>query len=160
MARRGGRSLPRRFRGACDAVVTSPSIGQWHGGMFLYHGGCGANRDKDRGAKGGVTMGPTPETGMYINLFSNLGALTFILWLVWRTTNHTIPRLAKSFEDGLEKARLEYRETLAQQRQDFRDILCEQRDFFADRIESEETKTDKIIQALKEFKAVTQTEVV
>ena len=104
-------------------------------------------------------MGPAPETGMYINLFSNLGALTFILWLVWRTTNHTIPRLAKSFEDGLEKARQEYREVLAQQRQDFRDILGEQRDFFADRIESEETKTHKIIEALKEFKAGSQMEV-
>ena len=98
-------------------------------------------------------MTPSPDTGMYINLFSNLGALTFILWLVWRTTNYTIPRLAKSFEDGLEKARVEYRDTLAQQRFDFREILCEQRDFFASRIDSEASKTDKIIEALKEFKA-------
>lgn len=68
-----------------------------------------------------------PDTSFFIELVGNLGSLGFILWLVWRTTNHTIPRLAKGFEDNIKEARTDFKELLNKQRDDFRISLNEQR---------------------------------
>lgn len=83
------------------------------------------------------------DYGFVVDIVSNLGAVGFILWLVWRTTNHTIPRLAKNFEDNIKDARTDFRETLNQQRIDFRESLRDQR-------ESHESRIDSIIELAKE----------
>lgn len=77
------------------------------------------------------------------NLVSNLGALGFIFWLVWRTTNHTIPRLAEDFKNGLKEARDDYRATAKQQRDD----LCK---FFAEQLASERSKIDRLVDSMRD----------
>lgn len=56
-------------------------------------------------------------------LIAALGPMGFVMWLVWRTTNHTIPRLAKSFEEAADRQRKEFKEMFQQQRNDFDRIL-------------------------------------
>ena len=67
------------------------------------------------------------DYGFFLDLFGNATALGFILYLHWRTTNHTIPRLAKSFEDATKTARQDFRDEMRQTRVDFRDELKQQR---------------------------------
>lgn len=60
-------------------------------------------------------------------LISAFGPMGFVMWLVWRTTNHTIPRLAQSFEAAIERQRQDFGSMIQQQRMDFeRMILREQ----------------------------------
>ena len=56
-------------------------------------------------------------------LISALGPMGFVMWLVWRTTHHTIPRLAKSFEDASDRQREDFKEMFNLQRHDFERIL-------------------------------------
>jgi hypothetical protein len=67
------------------------------------------------------------EHQFLVSLIGDLGALGFILWITHRLTTHTIPRLAKQFEEATEK-----------QRQDFREALKEQRVMFEARARREE----------------------
>lgn len=91
-----------------------------------------------------------------IDLVGNLGALGFIFWLVWRTTNHTIPRLASSFEDALKLQREDFKVVTAQERQDFHNHVVSHRDFFAAQMERERQvnsqQIDKLVEALKDLK--------
>ena len=89
------------------------------------------------------------ETGLIVELVSQLGSLGFILWLVWRTTNHTIPRLAESFERNLREAREDFKEMLRQERQDFREMSEKEREFFSRQMEM---KTREVTQVVELFK--------
>ena len=70
-----------------------------------------------------------------LNLISDLGALGFILWLVHRTTTHTVPRLARSFEDAVERQRQTFIEELRIVRGEFKDEIKTEREFFGSQIE-------------------------
>lgn len=79
----------------------------------------------------------TSDTSLLVNLVGNLGALGFIFWLVWRTTNHTIPRLAESFEKGITEQRQDHRGELDRARADYLQALALQRKDFTDQLERE-----------------------
>lgn len=59
-----------------------------------------------------------PALSLLTQLISALGPMGFVMWLVHRTTTHTIPRLAKSFEEALDRARADYKGAMAEQRSD------------------------------------------
>lgn len=79
-----------------------------------------------------------------LNLISNLGAMGFVLWMSFRLTNHTIPRLATQFEEAVER-----------QRQDFKDILQQQRAdmlMMVDRQEkAHQEEVQKLVDSVKEL---------
>lgn len=87
-----------------------------------------------------------------VDVVSNLGALGIVLWLIVRFSNHTIPRLAKKFEEALSEARADFKEALANQRADFFKFAEEQRDFFDTRIEAEHDKMEQFSKLLKDVK--------
>ncbi len=87
----------------------------------------------------------TQDYALFLDLFSNLGAIGFIFWLTWRTTNHTIPRLAKSFEDSVKVNREDFKETLKQQRDDFKVLIEQHREFFSRQLEAERLQLEKIV---------------
>ena len=115
---------------------------------------------------------------LILELVGNLGAIGIVLWLVVRTTNHTIPRLAKQYEDGLEKQRSDSKDqndkaakvfetSLEKQREDYKTIanqsrqdhllsLKDHREFFGQQIERERASSSEntkgIIEAIKELK--------
>lgn len=94
----------------------------------------------------------TPDdVNFTVDIFSNLGALGFVFWLVWRTTNHTIPRLAKSFEEGLKDARTDFKEGLKDSRTDFRDGLKQQRDDFASILNEHKTYFTSQVNLLRDW---------
>lgn len=92
------------------------------------------------------------ELNTLLGVGSNLGALGFIYWLVWRTTNFTLPNMAKTFEETLEKTQNAYDAAIDRHRVDFREVLTEQREFFSERIDSEQGKVEKFIAAFREFR--------
>ncbi len=92
------------------------------------------------------------EYNFFVDAVGNVGALGFIFWLVWRTTNHTLPRITKSFEESVERGRQDHLASLQKQRDDFRDMLGDQRDFFADRVDAEKRQTDKLLETFKILK--------
>lgn len=55
----------------------------------------------------------------WVSLFSDLGAMAFVLYLSHRMTTHTIPRLAEQYSESSRAQRDDFREALAQQRCDF-----------------------------------------
>lgn len=77
------------------------------------------------------------DTSLMVNLVGNLGALGFIFWLVWRTFNHTIPRLAESFEKGISEQRQDHRAELDRARAEYLQALATQRKEFTDQLERE-----------------------
>lgn len=97
----------------------------------------------------------TPDSQMLMNLVGNLGALGFIFWLVWRTTNHTIPRLAESFEKGITEQRKDHKEEMERARADYLQALVQQRNDFCAQLERERTlhgeRAGELAQALKEL---------
>jgi hypothetical protein len=100
---------------------------------------------------------------MFMQLAGNVGAMAFILWLVWRTQNYTIPRLVKDFKEGIEKSRQEFKESLDKQRNDFKEVTANARTDFLDQMkeqriaakeerDKDREQTAKIIQALQKQK--------
>lgn len=77
-------------------------------------------------AQAGAVSSGNPPLDLMTQLVSALGPMGFVMWLVYRTTNHTIPRLAKSFEDAGDR-----------QRSDFKEALGDQRDAFSREMERE-----------------------
>lgn len=77
-------------------------------------------------AQAGAVSSSSPSLDLMTQLVSALGPMGFVMWLVYRTTNHTIPRLAKSFEDAGDR-----------QRSDFKEALNDQRDAFSREMERE-----------------------
>lgn len=92
------------------------------------------------------------DYAMFLDLFSNLGAIGFIFWLTWRTTNHTIPRLAQSFEESIKVTRDDFKATLQQQRDDFRSLLKQNQEFFAKQVENERSQIEKLTMAILSIK--------
>jgi len=82
--------------------------------------------------------------GMLLQLVGDLGSLGFILWLVHRTTTHTIPRLAKEYMTGEERLREDFKSILNQQREDFMKALERERQILTD-------QTERIIQAIRDI---------
>ena len=77
---------------------------------------------------------PTDMALQFVQLFGPFG---FIMYIVWRFQNHTIPRLA---EDN--------RLAQAQQRADFKELLKEQRDFFRENLKREQEIHSRQIQEM------------
>ena len=78
----------------------------------------------------------TPSLALLSQLISALGPMGFVMWLVWRTTNHTIPRLAKDFESAMDRERSDFKEALAEQRTDFMRALEREREVFSKMVEN------------------------
>lgn len=59
----------------------------------------------------------------------------FVMWLVWRTTNHTIPRLAMSFEQAVERQRQDFKEMIQQQRNDFERMMVREQEIHQEHVD-------------------------
>lgn len=68
------------------------------------------------------------DPNVIVQLVSDLGSLGFILYLVHRTTTHTIPRLAQEYLQAEIRLREDFRAMLQQQRDDFRRELERERE--------------------------------
>jgi len=93
-------------------------------------------------AQTSAAVAGSPSLDMLSQLISALGPMGFVMWLVWRTTNHTIPRLAKGFEDAIERQRIDFKESLKEMREGFfremdreRETHTRRVDRFADAVE-------------------------
>ena len=71
----------------------------------------------------------------WIQVFSNVPALGFVLWLSHRMTTHTIPRLANDFQASLQRQRDDFRASLKEQRDDFFSLLQRERDVHQEQID-------------------------
>ena len=80
-----------------------------------------------------------------VEMFKLFGPMGFIMWLVVRTTNYTIPRLAKSFENAIDRQRADFKGMFETQREDFKSIISREQD-------THEKQTDRIISAIKDMK--------
>lgn len=79
---------------------------------------------------------------LLMELVTALGPMGFVMWLVHRTTTHTIPRLAKSFEQSVERQRVDFKEMFRDQRSDYERMMTREQDVHA-------AQTDKIVEAIK-----------
>jgi len=101
-------------------------------------------------------------TKVMVELVSALGPMGFVFWLVWRTTSHTIPRLAQSFEEAVEKQRQDFKELLLKFQEHEQkvhqgevDRLCRSIDALADKMVTPEAAMKHMVEALVELKRVT-----
>lgn len=89
-----------------------------------------------------------------VELVSSLGTFGFVLWLVHRTTTHTIPRLAAENAARQEQQREDFLGAQNQTRDDFRAALTEQRGDFKQEMEREREvhggHIDQVISAIRE----------
>lgn len=83
------------------------------------------------------------DTGFFVTLIGDLGSLGFILYLVHRTTTHTIPRLAAEYMQSEQRLREDFKIILTEQRGDFLGALDRERQIQSD-------QTDRIIQAIRD----------
>jgi len=93
-----------------------------------------------------TSMMPTgvPSLDLLTQLVAALGPMGFVMWLVWRTTNHTIPRLAKSFEEGVDRQRLDFRQMMTEQRADFMRELALERELRERQMDRFASATEKL----------------
>ena len=84
----------------------------------------------------------SPE--LLTQLVSALGPMGFVMWLVWRTTNHTIPRLAQAFEEAIERQRTDFKAMMKEQRDDLHRFLEREQD-------THMKQTDKMVKAIEEL---------
>lgn len=96
------------------------------------------------------------STDILMELITALGPMGFVMWLVHRTTTHTIPRLAKSFEDNIRNQRDDFKEMMTQQRSDYERLHVQQRADFermTQRLqESHIAQIDKVVEAFEKVK--------
>jgi hypothetical protein len=87
-----------------------------------------------------------------VELMKLFGPMGFIMWLVWRTTNHTIPRLANAFETAVGRLQESYIDQSDKQRADFKEVIQQQRSDFREIIEREQEahakQTDRLVEAI------------
>ena len=76
-------------------------------------------------------IGPFVQTGGALTAFG------LIAWLVRRVFMHTIPRLAKGYEQSLESVQNRFYEELRLSRSDFKEELRAQREDFKEQIKAE-----------------------
>lgn len=100
-------------------------------------------------------------TSIMVDLISALGPMGFVFWLVWRTTSHTIPRLANDFRDGIEKQRQDFKEMLSKFQENEQRIhameverVCGSIDNLAAKMVSPEEATKQLVVAIGELKKV------
>jgi hypothetical protein len=86
------------------------------------------------------------EYEILTQLVSALGPMGFVMWLVWRTTHHTIPRLAKSFEDATDRQRVDFKEIMHDQRQSFQQEMEHER-------EAHTKQMDRLAEAIEKLAA-------
>ncbi len=82
-------------------------------------------------------------TALMSELIKVLGPIGFILWLVHRTTTHTVPRLAKESMEAQERARQDFKEMLTHQRETFLSEIQREREVYREHL-------DRIIETIKE----------
>lgn len=94
-----------------------------------------------------------------IDLIAALGPMGFVFWLVWRTTSHTIPRLAQRFEEGIEKQRQDFKDMLStfqtnEQRIHEQEVerICTSIDNLAERMASPVETTKQLVVAVGELR--------
>ena len=96
------------------------------------------------------------DGGMLVELISNLGTFGFVLWLVHRTTTHTIPRLAAENAARQEVQRTDFIAAQVQTRDDFKGALTDQREAFQREMEREREvhgkHIDQVITAIREVR--------
>ena len=96
------------------------------------------------------------DSGMLVELVSSLGTFGFVLWLVHRTTTHTIPRLAAENAARQEIQRADFIAAQIQTRDDFREALTEQREVFQREMGREREvhgkHIDQVITAIREVR--------
>ena len=94
------------------------------------------------------------DGGMIVELVSSLGTFGFVLWLVHRTTTHTIPRLAADNDKRQGIQRADFIAAQEQTRDDFREALTETREAFQREMEREREvhgkHIDQLISAIRE----------
>jgi hypothetical protein len=97
------------------------------------------------------------EFNLVFELINSLGPVGFIFWLVWRTTNRTIPRIVKNNEERIKDQRDDFLRESKIMREDFISVMSQQRDFFKEQIEREreiyQGQTTQVVDALKELKS-------
>ena len=49
------------------------------------------------------------QSGIMVELISALGPMGFVMWMVYRMTNTTIPRLAQDFKEAVDSHREDYK---------------------------------------------------
>lgn len=101
------------------------------------------------------------SANVMVDLIAALGPMGFVFWLVWRTTSHTIPRLAQRFEEGMERQRQDFKEILYtfqenEQRIHEKEIdrICNSIDNLAAKMVSPEEATQQLVVAVGELKKV------
>lgn len=92
------------------------------------------------------------QIGNIAEVVGGLGAFALVVWVVRRVFTHTIPRLAKSFEESLHASQTQFHEELKACREDFRAELRAQRDDFKSMIRDERelflTRLDRMSEAI------------
>lgn len=91
---------------------------------------------------------------MLVELVSSLGTFGFVLWLVHRTTTHTIPRLAAENAARQETQRADFIDAMGVTRDDFKESLAAQREAFQREMEREREvhgkHIDRLVDAIRE----------
>jgi len=87
---------------------------------------------------------------MIIEALGNIGGLGVLIWFVIRFSKHTLPNLAKTFDESLTATRNDFKDALAEQRTDFFKFLEDQRNHFDFQIAAERQKVKQITDFLKE----------
>jgi len=59
----------------------------------------------------------------FFPLIREFGSIILIFWLVWRTTQKTLPDIVKKAETAQQKARDDFKEVLKQQREDLLAVI-------------------------------------
>lgn len=90
------------------------------------------------------------NTQMIVSLIGDLGAMGFVLWLTWKLTNHTIPRLAKEFQEGVAAARKDFKDLLHEQRSDYKESLQQQRSDFREMFQAQRTDFETMMERERE----------
>jgi hypothetical protein len=103
-----------------------------------------------QGIQPSILEGIVAMTYEVFNVVGDLGAIAIVFWLVIRVTNHTLPRLARTFEEGIRNARADFKVMADQQREDFFKLIEDHREFFARMLKQEHKKIDQIAELLKD----------
>lgn len=94
---------------------------------------------------------------MALELIKLLGPMGFIMWMVWRFQNHTIPRLAEENSRAQERQRSDFKEILGDQITKFDQMQKTQMEFFRVILTREQEvhtkQTQEIVDSVKDLTA-------
>lgn len=87
-----------------------------------------------------------------IELSKIFGPMGFLMFMMWRFQNDTIPRLTRESHEAQKRQRQDFRDEAALQRQDFREMSAQQRADFERMMKREQDlnaeNTAKIVDAI------------